>query len=88
MKVHLAEHVNVVAHLCVLYLLCCVFHLVLCQHDDEGRTITAEFEKYFVVVTYVPNAGQKLERLSYRTTEWDQALLAFLQELQKKKPVR
>ena len=40
------------------------------QHDDEGRTITAEYETHYLVLTYVPNAGQKLERLAYRTTQW------------------
>jgi exodeoxyribonuclease III len=57
------------------------------KHDDEGRTITAEFVDYFLVVTYVPSSGQKLDRLTYRTTEWDTALLAYLQGLEKKKPV-
>ena len=51
-------------------------------HDEEGRVITAEFDDYYLVVSYVPNAGQKLERLSYRTEEWDAAMLAFLQSLQ------
>lgn len=51
-------------------------------HDDEGRVITAEFHDYYLVVSYVPNAGQKLERLSYRTEEWDAALLSYLQSLE------
>ncbi|CAG9325080.1 unnamed protein product [Blepharisma stoltei] len=41
------------------------------KHDDEGRVITVEFDTFFVVSTYIPNAGQKLERLKYRTEEWD-----------------
>lgn len=35
----------------------------------------------------MPNAGVKLERLDYRTTKWDRAMLAMLQELEKTKPV-
>jgi len=40
-------------------------------HDGEGRVITAEFEAFVLVITYVPNAGQKLERLNYRVNKWD-----------------
>lgn len=35
----------------------------------------------------VPNAGQKLDRLDFRTQQWDQAMLRMLQELEKSKPV-
>ena len=37
------------------------------KHDQEGRIITAEFEKFNLVACYVPNSGDKLDRLSYRT---------------------
>lgn len=33
----------------------------IAEHDEEGRTITLEFDKFFLVACYVPNAGQKLE---------------------------
>lgn len=52
------------------------------KHDDEGRTITAEFDTFFVVSTYIPNAGQKLERLNYRTKEWDQDFRNYLKSLE------
>lgn len=55
-------------------------------HDDQGRLIVAEFESYYLATTYVPNSGNGLVRLSYRT-EWDKALLDHLKELEKKKPV-
>ena len=55
-------------------------------HDDEGRLITLEFETFYLVNVYVPNAGQDLGRLSYRHT-WDVAFRAFLCEMDKKKPV-
>ena len=55
---------------------------------DEGRAVTAEFKDFFVLGTYVPNAGQKLERLTYRTQEWDSDLRKYLQALESKgKPV-
>ncbi|MFM7812961.1 MAG: exodeoxyribonuclease III [Flavobacteriales bacterium] len=56
------------------------------EHDDQGRTITCEYEKCYVVNTYVPNSGQELVRLDYRAT-WDQALLDYLIRLEKNKPV-
>lgn len=31
------------------------------KHDQEGRTVTLEFDKFYLVCCYVPNAGQKLE---------------------------
>lgn len=52
------------------------------KHDDEGRTITAEFDTFFVVSTYIPNAGQKLERLKYRTQEWDKDFRNYLKGLE------
>lgn len=55
---------------------------------DEGRAVTAEFRDFFVLATYVPNAGQKLERLDFRTQQWDSDLRAYLQALESKgKPV-
>lgn len=59
------------------------------SEDYEGRVITAEYEKFVIVHCYVPNSGQKLERLAFRTKEWDPAMLAHLKNLEKelKKPV-
>lgn len=56
------------------------------EHDQEGRVITAEFDKYFLVTVYTPNSGSELKRLDYRQT-WDSAFLAFLKDLEKTKPV-
>jgi len=55
--------------------------------DAEGRLICLEFGGFYLINTYVPNAGMKLDRLEWRTTKWDVALLAFLQKLQQKKPI-
>jgi len=57
------------------------------EHDQEGRAITLEFKEFYLVNTYVPNAGQKLERLSYRTEQWDVDLLKYLKDLDSKKSV-
>lgn len=54
--------------------------------DDEGRLITAEYEEFFLVTTYVPNAGKKLITLPKRLN-WDPELRRHLKELDAKKPV-
>jgi len=55
--------------------------------DKEGRVIAAEFEKFFVVNVYTPNAKPDLARLTLRDTKWDPAFLLYCKELEKKKPV-
>ncbi|KAL2610839.1 hypothetical protein R1flu_022531 [Riccia fluitans] len=57
------------------------------DHDQEGRLITAEFDEFYLVTGYVPNSGEKLVRLGYRTEDWDPTLSQYLKELEKKKPV-
>ncbi|MBQ7076883.1 MAG: exodeoxyribonuclease III, partial [Lachnospiraceae bacterium] len=56
------------------------------EHDKEGRVITCEYERFFLVSVYVPNSKQELERLSYRM-EWEDAFLSYVDGLRKKKPV-
>ena len=55
--------------------------------DDEGRVITVEFEKYYLVTVYTPNSKRGLERLGYRQQEWDPAFKRHLLGLEKTKPV-
>jgi exodeoxyribonuclease III len=55
-------------------------------HDREGRVLTLEFDEWFVVNCYTPNAQRGLTRLEYRQ-EWDRDFLAWLKNLEKKKPV-
>ena len=57
------------------------------KHDKEGRVLTCEMEDYYVVNVYVPNSKRDLSRLDYRCNEWDVDFLAFVKELQEKKPV-
>ena len=54
---------------------------------EEGRVITAEYEKFFVVTVYTPNAKDDLSRLPLRHQHWDPAFLAYCKQLEKKKPV-
>jgi exodeoxyribonuclease III len=56
--------------------------LGLPEHDGEGRTITAEFPFFFLTNVYVPNSGQKLERLDYRTNKWDIDFLTKMKQLE------
>lgn len=51
--------------------------------DNEGRMVVLEFPWATIANVYVPNSGQKLERLDYRTNEWDQFFLKFMQDKQK-----
>ncbi|MBQ5813567.1 MAG: exodeoxyribonuclease III, partial [Clostridia bacterium] len=56
------------------------------QHDHEGRVITAEYEDFYLVCCYTPNAQDSLKRLDYRM-EWENDFRAYLMELDKVKPV-
>lgn len=56
------------------------------SNNNEGRIITAEYEKFFLVNCYVPNSKRELERLEYRK-EWEDDLRNYLIELDKIKPV-
>jgi len=57
------------------------------EHSQEGRVITLEFPKFYVVHVYTPNAGQDLKRHGYRTNQWDPDFHRFINKLEKKKPV-
>ncbi len=54
---------------------------------SEGRVIAAEFDEFFVVTVYTPNAKDDLSRIPLRFNHWDPAFLAYCQQLEKKKPV-
>lgn len=54
---------------------------------EEGRVVTAEFEKFYVVTVYTPNAKDDLSRLALRFQHWDPAFLAYCRQLEEKKPV-
>ena len=56
------------------------------EHDKEGRVITLEFEKFFLVNIYTPNSQRGLARLDYRVT-WEAAKREYLKKLDAVKPV-
>lgn len=56
------------------------------EHGHEGRVITLEYDKFFLVTAYTPNSQEELRRLDYRMT-WEDAFQAYLHQLDEKKPV-
>lgn len=56
------------------------------EHDKEGRVITLEMDKFYLVTVYTPNSQDGLKRLQYRM-EWEEEFRKYLHELDKKKPV-
>ena len=56
------------------------------EHDAEGRAVTLEFENFYLVCVYTPNAQDGLKRIDYRMS-WEDAFRAYLCGLDKKKPV-
>ena len=56
------------------------------EHDHEGRAITLEYEDFYLLCVYTPNAQRELARLSYRM-EWEDALREYIKNLDGKKPV-
>jgi exodeoxyribonuclease III len=55
--------------------------------NEEGRVLTAEFEDFYLVNAYTPNAKGDLTRLEMRHQRWDPAFRAYLKSLRAKKPV-
>lgn len=56
------------------------------EHDHEGRVITLEFSRFYLVTVYTPNSQRELTRLSYRMA-WEDAFAAYLCALDQHKPV-
>ena len=56
------------------------------KHLDEGRVITLEFEEFYFVCAYVPNAQDGLKRIDYRM-EFEDDMRSYLSSLDEKKPV-
>jgi len=63
-----------------------VYGVGIPEHDTEGRVITLEFEKFYLVNVYTPNSQPELARLAYRMI-WEDMFLLYLQRLNKVKPV-
>lgn len=56
------------------------------KYNDEGRVITAEYEDFYFVNAYVPNAQEDLKRIDYRET-FEDDMRVYLTRLDKNKPV-
>ncbi len=58
----------------------------IAEHDTEGRVITLEYDKFYLVNVYTPNSKDGLARLPYRM-EWEDDFRTYLKGLEKTKPV-
>ena len=63
-----------------------VYGIGIPEHDTEGRVITLEYENFYLVTVYTPNAQRELTRLDYRMA-WEDAFRGYLKELDAQKPV-
>lgn len=62
------------------------YWLGLAEHDEEWRIITLEFDNFYFITVYTPNAKRELERLEYRQL-WDSLFLDYCKRLEENKPV-
>ena len=62
------------------------YNLGIPEHDAEGRAVTLEYEGFYLVCVYTPNAQDGLKRLDYRM-RWEDDFRAYLLALDSKKPV-
>lgn len=56
------------------------------EHDNEGRVITLEYEKFYLVTVYTPNSQTELKRLDYRM-QWEDDFKTYIKKLEENKPV-
>ena len=66
--------------------LCVRYGMGIDEHDHEGRLITLEFERFWLVCCYTPNAQDELKRIDYRM-QWEDDLRSYLCGLDAVKPV-
>jgi exodeoxyribonuclease III len=57
------------------------------KHDKEGRIITMEYDKFYLICCYTPNSGEGLKRLGYRINEWDKDFFEYINSLKTKKDI-
>ena len=63
-----------------------VYGIGIEEHDKEGRAITLEYEDFYLLCVYTPNAQRELSRIDYRMA-WEDALRDYILSLDAKKPV-
>jgi exodeoxyribonuclease-3 len=56
------------------------------EHNHEGRLITLEYDNYYLLTEYVPNAQNELKRIDYRM-KWEDDFRAYINKLNETKPV-
>jgi exodeoxyribonuclease-3 len=56
------------------------------KFDEEGRVLTLEFEDFYLINAYFPNSRHGLTRIGFKL-EFDSKILAFAENLRKKKPI-
>jgi exodeoxyribonuclease-3 len=78
-----ANQLNFSDEVCSKYTLCDAYG----DAHAEGRVITAEYEKFYVVTVYTPNAKEDLSRIPLRRDGWDPAFLEYCRNLEQTKPV-
>jgi exodeoxyribonuclease-3 len=64
----------------------CTYGIGIPELDTEGRVITLEYDTFYLVTCYTPNAQQGLARIDHRM-KWEDAFLSFLKNLDSIKPV-
>ena len=57
------------------------------KHDREGRVLTIEYDKFYLISCYTPNSGLELKRLDYRIEEWDKDFFKYINSLRNKKDI-
>ena len=66
--------------------ICVKYGMGIPEMDTEGRLITLEFEDYYFITCYTPNAQRELARIDYRLA-WETAFANYVSNLDKTKPV-
>lgn len=62
------------------------YNMGIAEHDTEGRIVCLEYEEFYLVCVYTPNAQDGLRRLDYRM-RWEDDFRDYLLALDSKKPV-
>lgn len=63
-----------------------IYGMGIDEHDNEGRLITMEFEKFYLINVYTPNSKRDLLRLEYRL-KWEDDFREYIATLDRTKPV-
>ena len=57
------------------------------EYDEEGRVITCEYKKFYLIHVYTPNSGEGLKRIDFRVNTWDKMFIKYINKLQERKPI-